>query len=148
MSFAGLDPHFVLTGVGRNLGRGAYARVLEVEHKGKKYAGKLIHHAVFLPDFGGDYMRRLFEQECRLLSQFHHPNIVQFVGIYFQQGEQSPILLMELLNTNLDKCITQHGILPKEISYSILHDVALGLHYLHSSHHASRSYCSQYSSYL
>ena len=39
---------------------------------------------------------------------------------------------MELLPTNLHECIEQQGILPKEISYSILHDVALGLHYLHS----------------
>jgi serine/threonine protein kinase len=39
---------------------------------------------------------------------------------------------MEFLPTNLTSCIEQYGILPKEISYSILHDVALGLHYLHS----------------
>ena len=39
---------------------------------------------------------------------------------------------MEFLSTNLTSCIEQNGILPKEISYSILHDVALGLCYLHS----------------
>jgi serine/threonine protein kinase len=39
---------------------------------------------------------------------------------------------MEFLPTNLTFCIEQYGILPKEISYSILHDVALGLCYLHS----------------
>ena len=39
---------------------------------------------------------------------------------------------MEFLPTNLTSCIEQYGILPKEISYSILHDVALGLCYLHS----------------
>ena len=38
---------------------------------------------------------------------------------------------MEFLPTTLTSCIEQYGILPKEISYSILHDVALGLHYLH-----------------
>ena len=38
---------------------------------------------------------------------------------------------MEFLPTNLTSCIDQCGILPKEISYSILHDVALGLSYLH-----------------
>ena len=27
-----------------------------------------------------------FEEECRLLSYVRHPNIVQFVGVYFQQG--------------------------------------------------------------
>ena len=39
---------------------------------------------------------------------------------------------MEFLPTNLTSCTEEHGILPKEISYSILHDVALGLHCLHS----------------
>ena len=39
---------------------------------------------------------------------------------------------MEFLPTNLTSCIEQYGILPKEISYSILYDVALGLCYLHS----------------
>ena len=43
-----------------------------------------------------------------------------------------PILVMEFLPTNLTSCIGQYGILQKEISYSILHDVALGLCYLHS----------------
>ena len=39
---------------------------------------------------------------------------------------------MEFLHVNLSACIEQYEVLPKEISYSILHDVALGLHYLHS----------------
>ena len=41
------------------------------------------------------------------------------------------ILVMEFLPTNLTSCIEQYGILPKEISYSILHDVTLGSYYLH-----------------
>ena len=43
-----------------------------------------------------------------------------------------PILVMEFLPTNLSSCIDEYGILPKEINYSILHDVSLGLNYLHS----------------
>ena len=44
----------------------------------------------------------------------------------------APILVMEFLPTSLTSCIEQYGILPKKISYFILHDVALGLCYLHS----------------
>ena len=99
---------------------------------GLKCAGKKIHE-VLLKEGETSYTVRRFEEECRLLSQVRHPNIVQFLGVYFQQGVRAPILVMEFLPTNLTSCIDQNCIsLPKEISYSILHDVALGLCYLHS----------------
>ena len=115
----------------RELGHGSYATVLELEYMGLKCAGKKIHE-ILLRQGEASYTLRRFEEECRLLSQVRHPNIVQFLGVYFQQGVQVPILVMEFLPTNLTSCIEQYGILPKEISYSILHDVALGLCYLHS----------------
>ena len=132
-TFTGFDP-YKLTGVrvtDRELGHGSYATVLELEYMGLKCAGKKIHE-LLLRQGDATYTVRRFEEECRLLSQVRHPNIVQFLGVYFQQGERAPILVMEFLPTNLTSCIEQYGILPKEISYSILHDVALGLCYLHS----------------
>ena len=132
-TFTGFDP-YKLTGVrvsDRELGHGSYATVLELEYMGLKCAGKKIHE-LLLRQGDASYTVRRFEEECRLLSQIHHPNIVQFLGVYFQQGVRAPILVMEFLPTNLTSCIDQYGILPKEISYSILHDVALGLCYLHS----------------
>ena len=132
-TFTGFDP-YKLTGVGvtdRELGHGSYATVLELEYMGLKCAGKRIHE-LLLRQGDTSYTVCRFEEECRLLSQVRHPHIVQFLGIYFQQGVRAPILVMESLPTNLTSCIEQYGILPKEISYSILHDVALGLCYLHS----------------
>ena len=132
-TFTGFDP-YKLTGVrvtDRKLGHGSYATVLELEYMGLKCAGKKIHE-ILLEQGDASYTVRKFEEECHLLSQVHHPNIVQFLGVYFQQGVRAPILVMEFLPTNLTSCIEQYGILPKEISYSILHDVALGLCYLHS----------------
>ena len=61
-----------------------------------------------------------------------HPNIVQFIGVYFEEGSRIPILVMEFLPTTLAKCIDAYGVLPEEVNYSILHDVALGLYHLHS----------------
>ena len=115
----------------RELGHGSYATVQELEYMGLKCAGKKIHE-VLLRQGGNSYYVRRFEEECRLLSQVRHPNIVQFLGVHFQRGVRVPILVMEYLPTNLTSCIEQYGILPKEIGYSILHDVALGLYYLHS----------------
>ena len=132
-TFTGFD-RYKLTGVrvaDRQLGHGSYATVLELEYIGLKCAGKKIHE-LLLEQGDASYTVRRFEEECRLLSQVRHPNIVQFLGVYFQQGVRAPILVMEFLPTNLTSCIEQYGILPKEISYSILHDVALGLCYLHS----------------
>ena len=132
-TFTEFDP-YKLTGVrvtDRELGHGSYATVLELEYMGLKCAGKKIHE-VLVKQGDASYTVRRFEEECRLLSQVRHPNIVQFLGVYFQQGLQTPILVMEFLPINLSSCIEQYGILPKEINYSILHDVALGLCYLHS----------------
>ena len=132
-TFTGFDP-YKLTGVrvtDRELGHGSYATVLELEYMGLKCAGKKIHE-LLLRQGDTSYTVHRFEEECHLLSQVRHPNIVQFLGVYFQQGMQAPILVMEFLPTNLTSCIEQYSILPKEISYSILHDVALGLCYLHS----------------
>ena len=118
----------------RELGRGSYATVLELEYMGLKCAGKKIHDMLLTqPEKDITYTVRKFEEECRILSQVRHPNIVQFLGVYFQsQKDQIPILVMEFLPINLSSCIERYVILPKESSFSILHDVALGLCYLHS----------------
>ena len=132
-TFTGFDAYKLngVTVTSRVLGHGSYATVLELKYMGLKCAGKKIHE-LLLEQGGASYTVRRFEEECRLLSQVRHPNVVQFLGVHFQQEVPAPILVMEFLPTNLTSCIEQYGILPKEISYSILHDVALGLHYLHS----------------
>jgi tyrosine-protein kinase Tec len=113
------------------LGQGSYATVLEVKYKGQICAGKKVHELLLIQG-GSTYALRRFEEECRLLSQVHHPNIVQFLGVYFQKNSHVPILVMEFLPTNLTSCIEHRGVLPSDISYSILYGVAKGLHYLHS----------------
>ena len=115
----------------RVLGRGSYATVLELEYMGLKCAGKKIYQLSLRRRDASDIIRR-FENECHLLSRVRHPNIVQFLGVCFQEGVQAPILVMEFLPTNLTSCIKKYCILPKEISYSILYEVSLGLFYLHS----------------
>ena len=132
-TFTGFD-QYKLTGVtitDKELGHGSYATVLQLDYIGLKCAGKKIHE-LLLRQGDTSYTVRRFEEECRLLSQVRHPNIVQFLGVHFQERVPAPILVMEFLPTNLTSCIEQYGILPKEISYSILCDVALGLCYLHS----------------
>lgn len=131
-SFSGFDP-YKLTGVkvtNKIVGQGSYATVLELEYMGLKCAGKKIHDILLEQD--STYICRRFEQECRLLAQIRHPNIVQFLGVFFTEGDDVPILVLEYLPTNLKACMEVKGVLPPSTSYSILHDVALALCYLHS----------------
>ena len=131
-TLAELGP-YRLTGVrstDNELGRGSYAVVLELEYRGLKCAGKKLYRILYEQGIG--HAARRYLEECRLLSQTRHPNIVQFLGVCFEEGSQFPILVMELLPTNLTSCLERYGVLPDEVSYSILNDVALGLCYLHS----------------
>ncbi len=118
---------------GRTIGNGSYATVVELDFHGLKCVGKKIHRLLYdsaNPLERANMLGR-FADECELLSQLHHPCIVQFLGVYFEQDSKLPMLIMEYLHTTLAACINKYGILPKEIGYGILRDVALGLRYIH-----------------
>ena len=123
--------HYKLVGVkvtDKTLGSGPYTSDVELDYVGLKCVGKKIHQALFMQGETTAKVRQLKEQ-CHLLSQLRHPNIAMFLGLFFQQ---SPILVMEYIPYDLASCIEQYGELPNEVSYSVLHDVAVGLNYLHS----------------
>lgn len=131
--FTGFEP-FALKNVqltGRKLGHGSYGTVFEVIYNGKKCAGKEIHE-ILLEQGDYSYTLQHFAEECRILSHLHHRNIVQFYGVYFKKKAKVPMLVMELLTVDLTSYIEKHGILPEDKCYSILHDVACGLQYLHN----------------
>ena len=127
---------FELDGVrdtGREVGHGSYAVVKELEFHGLKCVGKKIHDILLnsaTPPEQAAMLER-FAGECELLGGLHHPCIVQFLGVCFEQGSPLPVLVMEYLHTTLSACLERYGVLPKEVSYGILCDVALGLRYLH-----------------
>ena len=127
--------HFKLKDVqiksNRELGHGSYASVLELEYMGLKYAGKKIHEVLKEHNDSQNYCLCRFKEECIIHCQLRHPNVVQFLGVFFQQGACVPMLVMEFLPTNLTSCIEKYCIMPNEVNYSILHDVAVGLKYLH-----------------
>ena len=115
------------------MGKGAAATVKELNFRGLKCVGKVIHGA--LVDSANRVERaallRRFEEECTLLSRLHHPCIVQFMGVFYEKYSDLPVLVMEYLHCNLSTCLETNGVLPEEISYQILRDVATGLRYLH-----------------
>ena len=121
---------YCLTGVhetGAEIGRGSYAVVVELQFKGLKCVGKKLYPHLY----NGVGMLQRFEEECDLLAQARHPNIVQFLGVTFEEGTDLPTIVMEFMHTTLSACIDRYGVLPQEVSYCILNDVATALCYLH-----------------
>ena len=133
---AGALRRFELDGVhdtGREVGHGSYAVVKELEYHGLKCVGKKIHGILLESAMAHEKAAMLerFAGECELLGGLRHPCIVQFLGVWYEQGSRLPVLVMEYLYTTLSACLERYGVLPEEISYGILRDVALGLRYMH-----------------
>lgn len=70
---------------------------------------------------------------CEILGRLRHPHVVQFLGISLDttSPRSYPMIVNELSPLSLATCINRYGVLPNELSYNIVRDVALGLRYLH-----------------
>ena len=72
-----------------------------------------------------------FKKECNLLSKLRHPNIVQFIGVYYGNGGKDEIaLVMEKVEYELAKFLHEKSPINLSTKLSILRDVTYGLVYL------------------
>ena len=124
------------------IGRGAYGRVFKVQYCETPCAAKEIH-ATLIDDVTQGELEHTVEsflQECRQFSKLRHPNIVQFLGIYYPSfpagkgidHKSLPLMVMEMMADSLTSFVKKHHVIPVYIKYSIVHDVSLGLCYLHN----------------
>ena len=119
------------------LGKGSYGRVIEVIVNGTICAAKVIHE-ILVEEVGKkdfEATERIFLNECSNSSRMLHPNVVQFLGIYYPSPKDKlPWLIMEMMYTNLTSLIEKYETtdLPLHIKLSILVDISRGLQYLHS----------------
>ena len=122
------------------LGRGAYGRVYAVKYCGTVCAAKEIH-SILVEGVGQVQMQRTIEsfmRECRQCSRLRHPNVIQFLGVYYPTGAgganrmRLPVMVMEMMADSLTSFVKKHEKIPVHIKYSIVHDVSLGLCYLHN----------------
>ena len=65
------------------------------------------------------------------MSNLRHPNITQFLGLFFAPDSPLPLLVMEKLEMNLDHLLTTRPDLQLSSKLSILEDICRGLVYLH-----------------
>ena len=124
----------------KELGRGAYGKVYAVKYCQIICAAKEIP-SILIEDVG-EAERRLtidsFLRECQQCSMLRHPNIIQFLGVYYPTGVgganrmRLPVMIMEMMADSLTSFVEKHEKIPVHIKYSIVHDVSLGLCYLHN----------------
>ena len=70
---------------GKEISRGAYGRVFEVEYKKKVYAAKEVHVILLQYTQSSEERHKLkakFLNECHIWALLQHPCIVQFIGMY------------------------------------------------------------------
>ena len=67
---------------GKEIGRGAYGRVFEVDYEGTLCAAKEVHALLLQSAQGGDLQKIKddFPSECQIWSTLRHPCVVQFLG--------------------------------------------------------------------
>ena len=134
---------FVVTNVrptGKIIGRGSYGSVVEVAIPGARCAAKQLHG--FLQE--GRKASPEFIKECKMMSNLRHPYVVQFLGICVLPVLETPtaFMVMERMLTTLHDLLdsapkqqpapeSPKQLIPLSLKYSILHDVASGLTYLH-----------------
>ena len=122
----------------KELGRGAYGKVFTVDFLGLPCAAKEIH-SLLIDGVSPEEKKAIkdgFIRECYHSSLIRHPNIVQFMGVYNAKPSDPrtdlPIMVMELMDTGLTSFIEKNqSKIATKIKLSILHDVSLGLSYLH-----------------
>jgi len=86
----------------RILGCGSSGTVEELTFNHAPCAGKKMHKVLIDPHICSSALIQKFEQECQLMKELHHPHIVQFMGLCFFDDSDLPIIVMELLDSNVD----------------------------------------------
>ncbi|XP_065917610.1 uncharacterized protein [Dysidea avara] len=118
------------------LGYGSYGKVFEVEYNGKLCAGKEVHP--YMIEHANKEERAkvkgIFLRDCEVWSALRHPNLVQFLGIYYPSSDESglPVMVMEKMQETMTSLVEKRDNIPLMVKLSILHDVSQGLSYLHS----------------
>lgn len=109
---------------------------IEVNYKGLRCSALRLGYGEENGEKRSAFLQRVVDV-CDILGRLRHPNLLQFLGVNFDlhaSYQSLPLIVSELSPISLGSCIDRYGVLPNELSYSIVRDVALGLRYLHEQH--------------
>lgn len=109
---------------GANLGQGAWGYVAEGKFRGKSVAVKCLHEEIMTHQT----VERI-HREIRTMASVRHPNLVLFIAAVLDEGP--PMIVSELLDTNLRKAYENKRLKSANTKLEILHGVACALNYLH-----------------
>ena len=108
----------------------------EVEYKGLRCSALRIGYCEENGEKRTAFLQRVVDV-CDILGRLRHPNLLQFLGVSLDLKASShnlPLIVSELSPISLNACVDRYGVMPNELSYNIVRDVALGLRFLHEQH--------------
>lgn len=73
------------------------------------------------------------EREIQILQDIRHPNIIQLLGFVLDPGSNILSIVMERMDSTLTAVLNDHFPLPFDLQVGVLHDVAVGLNFLHTN---------------
>ena len=121
----------------KELAAGAYGFVYEVKVDGINRIAKK-PHVYFLKRAGEAEKKAVvqsFKRECVVLSKLRHPNIVQFIGITYENNDRDNIsMVMEKMECDLANFLENTDKTSLATKLFILQDISFGLVYLHESY--------------
>ena len=130
---------------GKTIGSGSYGSVVEVAIPGALCAAKKIHDilitadATWLAKETAETNIRKFVSECKMMNKLRHPNVVQFLGIFWEETSSLYLVMEKMLISLHDMLVPDHDSriigtqpsVPLGLKCSILQDIARGIAYLH-----------------
>ena len=124
-------------GIGDGEVYGSYAAVYEVIAGGAPRIAKRLNSILESHPVGENQrIRERFHTECLSLSKLDHPNIVKFIGVYFNPEDRSDMaVIFEHLHISLEEILNSDEFpdIHLNTKLSILLDISSGLLYLHTN---------------